>query len=538
MKPKHYNLIGLLMIGFFLFFSCKKEEPTPEGGNKIEIGTTTISNISYRTATISTILTSTGGNKITQHGHCWSTDPEPEVNHDHTSLGSIETAKTFTSNLQNLDPNTTYFIRAYTTTLKVTVYGDEKELRTHKTGKPVVITAGVQNITLYTAQCGGEVVNDSGLVVTVRGVCWNKSGNPRIDDCIDFTSDNSGTGSFLSQITDLEEGTNYFVVAYATNEKGTGYGEVKSFQTVPITKPEVETANVINPTTNSAQCGGNVIDEGNGTVTARGVCWNTTGNPSIENCIGHTNEGGGSGSFVSNIDGLNEGTNYFVVAYATNEKGTGYGEVKSFETKDLTPCDGQNIIDYSGQVYNLVEIGYQCWFKENLNIGTRINGSQDQQNNGTIEKYCYNDNESYCDEYGGLYQWDEAMQYVTSQGAQGICPDGWHIPTDGEWDELVGYLGGSGVAGGKMKEAGYAHWNSPNTGATNSSGFTGLPGGRRGYSSGSFGHLGNYGRFWSSTESGGSTAWRRHLSCNNDDVHRNSYYKTYGFSVRCVQDGD
>ncbi len=125
---------------------------------------------------------------------------------------------------------------------------------------------------------------------------------------------------------------------------------------------------------------------------------------------------------------------------------------------------------------------------ENLNVGSMINGSSNQTNNGIIEKYCYDDNTSNCDTYGGLYQWEEMMQYVTTPGAQGICPDGWHLPTDEEFKTMEMALGMSqGEAddtgwrgtdeGGKMKESGTTHWYSPNMGATNSSGFTALPGG-------------------------------------------------------------
>ena len=94
---------------------------------------------------------------------------------------------------------------------------------------------------------------------------------------------------------------------------------------------------------------------------------------------------------------------------------------------------------------------------ENLNVGTRINGSGSQTNNSTIEKYCYDDNEANCTTYGGLYQWDESMQYSTMPGVQGICPTGWHLPTDAEWTTLTTYLGGEGIAGGKKKETGTTH---------------------------------------------------------------------------------
>ena len=128
--------------------------------------------------------------------------------------------------------------------------------------------------------------------------------------------------------------------------------------------------------------------------------------------------------------------------------------------------------------------------------------------------------------YGVLYNWPAVM-------TEGICPSGWHIPSDGEFTELTDFLGGESVAGGKMKEAGYDHWNSPNEGATNSSGWTGLPGGIR--FSGGFLVIGSYGYWWSASESG-STSWVRELVYNHDLVYRGSGNRLYGFSARCVRD--
>jgi len=117
--------------------------------------------------------------------------------------------------------------------------------------------------------------------------------------------------------------------------------------------------------------------------------------------------------------------------------------------------------------------------KENLNVGTMVMGDSSHSNNGIIEKHCYNNDTSNCDTYGGLYQWNEMMQYDTTAGVQGICPAGWHIPHNAEWAELTEYLGGLSMAGGRMKEPGNTHWKNPNKGATNSSGFTAIAGGRR-----------------------------------------------------------
>jgi uncharacterized protein (TIGR02145 family) len=193
-------------------------------------------------------------------------------------------------------------------------------------------------------------------------------------------------------------------------------------------------------------------------------------------------------------------------------------------------CEGS--INYAGQDYGVVEIGSQCWLGENLNVGTRIDGSSEQTDNATIEKYCYDDSESNCDTDGGLYQWNEMMQYSTTEGAQGICPDGWHIPTDAEWYELENFLAtgacsdsrtdwGCIPAGTKLQEGG-------------SSGFEGLLAGYR-HGGGSFISRGSGAYFWSSSESG-SNAWRRSLLSSVSAVYRYAYDQAGGYSARCLKD--
>jgi uncharacterized protein (TIGR02145 family) len=209
---------------------------------------------------------------------------------------------------------------------------------------------------------------------------------------------------------------------------------------------------------------------------------------------------------------------------------------------------GEGLVDLrDGKSYATVLIGTQCWMAESLNIGTMINGSSNQTNNGTIEKYCYSDNTSNCDTYGGLYLWNEMMQYLTTEGTQGICPSGWHLPTDTEWKTLeihlgmaqsdadsLGYRGtdeGSKMAG---NEPLWIDGNLDQNANFGTSGFTGLPAGYRN-TNGSFTGLTIFAYFWSSNENA-SNAWRRGLSYDQEKVSRNSYNQAYGFSVRCVRD--
>ena len=527
---------SLLMMTAILAFctSCKKAPEAPKGSNKIVIGNTTADSTSYNKIAVSTQVTNLGGNSIQQHGHCWGTAVNPDINGNHSSLGSLSAPSTFSEQITSLNSNTKYYIRPYITYPYGTLYGQEIESATLQVSEPVITTGDITEIKYNSATVSATVTADGGYAITKRGVCWNTTGNPTLTNCIGSTDNGTGTGTFTTLMTNLSENTSYFVAGYATNSVSTAYGETKPFSTLQLTLPQVTTANVSNITATFATCGGNVTSDGNGTVSARGVCWNTTGSPTLSNSLGHTTDGTGTGTFTSNLTGLNNGTTYFVTAYATNEKGTVYStDIKQFIAQN-PPC-GQMTVSYGGQTYNTVKIGTQCWFKENLNIGTRINGIQNQTNNSTIEKYCYNDQESNCDTYGGLYQWDELMQYVTTQGAKGICPDGWHIPTDAEWTTLTTYLGGESVAGGKMKEAGTAHWASPNTGATNSSGFTALPGGYRGTGGGFYGLAGNA-YFWSSSQYGVTYTWSRVLYCGNEYVGRTNLIKTYGFSCRCLQD--
>jgi uncharacterized protein (TIGR02145 family) len=211
-------------------------------------------------------------------------------------------------------------------------------------------------------------------------------------------------------------------------------------------------------------------------------------------------------------------------------------------------CGNLLVDSRDSKSYTTVLIGTQCWMAQNLNIGNRINGSGEQTNNSTIEKYCYNDQESNCNVYGGLYQWAEMVQYlngatnttswspVPTGNVQGFCPTGWHIPTDTEWSTLTTYLGGESVAGGKLKETGTTHWYSPNTGATNESGFTALPAGYR-YADGSFIDFGSVGAWWSSSEYNADNALSRSLYYSMSDVNSYGYDKEdVGFSVRCLRD--
>ena len=228
--------------------------------------------------------------------------------------------------------------------------------------------------------------------------------------------------------------------------------------------------------------------------------------------------------------------------------GVDVGDISKVMGVDFSDaCDEETSILYVGQTYSIVAIGPQCWMAENLNVGSRIDGVNDQTNNSTLEKYCYDDLESNCDIYGGLYQWNEMMQYTTTPGVQGICPPGWHLPTDGEWKVLEGTVDTQYPVGDpewnsialRGFDAGYhlkseTGWVGDGNG-NDTYGFAALPGGKWWYS-GYFQGLGESAGFWTSSQWSGSSTWFRYLSFLSDASGRSTRYKTDGFSVRCLQD--
>jgi uncharacterized protein (TIGR02145 family) len=358
-------------------------------------------------------------------------------------------------------------------------------------------------------------------------VCWSTTINPTVA-LTTKTVNGTGAGSFTSSITGLTPNTLYHVRAYATNSVGTSYGSDLTFTTLSIVIPTVTTTAISSITTNTATSGGNITSDGGATITARGTCWSTTTNPTVS-LTTKTVDGTGTGAFTSSITGLNANTTYYLRAYATNSVGTAYGTQQTFT---ILPS---------------VTIGTQIWTNQNLSVARYRNGDiipqvtdPTQWENLTTGAWCWynNDSATYSATYGRLYNW-----YAVND-ARGLAPQGYHIPSDAEWNKLVKYLDHgadttcqgctqSTIAGGAMKST--TGWNAPNTGATNSSGFAGLPGGYRSLD-GTFSNVGSNGYLGSSTEYNTAYTWDRNLNYNDSNVDRNYVTKSLGLSVRCVKD--
>jgi uncharacterized protein (TIGR02145 family) len=219
-----------------------------------------------------------------------------------------------------------------------------------------------------------------------------------------------------------------------------------------------------------------------------------------------------------------------------------------FQFATNIPCLGTPTVEYEGKVYNTIQIFSQCWLKENLNVGTMIYGIQNQENNGIIEKYCYNDAPDSCAKNGGLYQWHEMMQTTNQQGAQGICPPGWHLPTDEEWKVLEGAVDSQYGIGDQEWDISWGYrgydagmnlkstsgWAFNNNG-TDLFGFSGLPGGLRANTDGHFYHLGNKGFWWTSTRIDANDVWLRFLDYSSLEVYLYDNHNQVGQSVRCLR---
>jgi uncharacterized protein (TIGR02145 family) len=500
--------------------------PTPSSALIPQTTTTLISSVTNSTANSGGVISNSGGDTISAKGVCWSTSPNPTIALTTKTNNGIGTT-TFSSNITGLLPITTYYVRAYATNSFGTAYGQE-EVFTTLSSLPSLTTIAATSITTTTASSGGTISSDGGEPIIDRGIVWSSISNPTIVTNQGLTSDGTGLGSFTSAINQLIPGTLYYVRAYATNSSGTAYGNQITFSALPVI-PNITTVNFSQISGNSANSGGTIASNGGATITAKGVCWSTSPNPTIE-LTTKTNDGTGSANFTSNISGLSPVTTYYIRAYATNSVGTAYGQELTFTTLPLSNGN----------------IGTQIWSVTNLDVTTYRDGTPIPQvtdpnawANLTTGAWCYFNNDSANGTiYGKLYNW-YAVAGIHDNDPNTpnkvLAPTGWHIPTDSEWTTLTDFLGGMSIAGGKMKSTGTSLWQSPNTGATNESGFTSLPGGGRNIN-GPFLGIGLDSFFWSASEINSTNAFFHYLNYSLVNIQKISTDKQDGFSVRCVMD--
>ncbi len=338
----------------------------------------------------------------------------------------------------------------------------------------------------------------------------------------------TGLANTTMQLTGLSNLTTYYWrVSAANNNSTSNWSTTWSFTTTgtaPYAPP------LFSPVNNAIDIETPPLLVWNPSTGATSYALQVSTNSSFSNLVYNQN---GLTSTSQQIIGLNISTAYFWRVSATNSYGTsGWSSSWTFTTR----CMGT--VSYLGKSYNVVKVGRQCWLRENMDVGTRINKNLNQTNNGVIEKYCFEDNEkANCTKFGGLYQWNEAMQYSNTPGAQGICPTGWHIPTLYDFETLSSTVNNDGNALKLLGEG------TAEGAGTNTSGFSALLAGY-GYDTGLSGvgfvsiTLGQATFFWSSKEAGNDNAYYLNLLYNTSEITRGYIYynKNNGFSVRCIKD--
>ena len=333
---KNNNLIIFyLLIVLIIQNTCRKQE------KEMMVATEGVTNILRNSVNVSGMVVDLGTGAL-QCGHCYATAPYVTIDNSKTQLGAPIDTGAFTSQLTNLVAGTTYYTKAYISNGNKTVYGNEISFSTlpPSATAPTITTTAIASITSNSAGGGGNIINDGGAIVTARGVCWGTSSSPpTIADS--KTTDGSGAGVFSSNITELQSCTQYYVRAYATNQYGTAYGAKINFTTKGL--PTVTTTSVSGITNNLAISGGNVTTDCGSAVIARGVCWNTSPNPTTDNS--KTSDASGSGAFSSYLTSLQACTQYYVRAYATNQYGTVYGNEIFFTTYGLPTVSTTSVTD-------------------------------------------------------------------------------------------------------------------------------------------------------------------------------------------------
>jgi uncharacterized protein (TIGR02145 family) len=529
------------------------------------LSTYEIINVTNTSASTGGAIINEGGS-ILAKGVCWASSPNPTIAGSKTVDGSGP--GNFNSVMNGLSAGQTYYVRAYATNASGTGYGDQKvfSTATQSVSLATVVTVSVTNIGTTHATINSNVSNQGGSAVTERGVifsCGNANPtfnnlNANWNNCLDsvFYLGNGG-GSFTFQKVGLSGGGNitYFVRAFAVNSQGISYGQVLSFTTISglptiWLQPVFGFSDFAVVTAKITDGGISWPQYQEPFITSRGIAWGTSPNPDINGT--HLVSDSNGYIFQLELNNLQPLTTYYVRAYAVNSIGIAYSNQQLFTTSAPSPP----ISDVDGNQYRTVKIGSQTWMAENLRTSRFQNGSpvsyiiDNQAWQETLAPaWCwYNHQENPNFPMGKLYNW-----YAVAD-PKGLCPAGWHVPDSVDMSNLRNNIfiatGDTLNVGGKMKStsllAWYEYWVPTNNGATNQSGFSGLPGGmRRVYgfinSSNSSYDGGKFGIWWQKT---GIPKYYV-LSKESDQLkfYHSKFYsyddigsKMQGLSVRCLKD--
>lgn len=471
----------------------------------VRVKTLQADSVRYNSAILNAIITDAGESVIETVGFYYDTI-SGTVNHDNF-IEAIFEQDSFSVSVSGLLSEKTYYYKAFAQNGVGINYGNEQSFTTKQISTvPEVRIISIDSLWYTEAFITSEVTDHGGELVILRGVCWDTTPQPTVDDFVIYIG---GTvGPFTSHLTSLNENETYYIRAFAENIMGFGYSNEMAF-TTPLNYlyPSVFTNSISDISDTSAICAAYIEHDGNSSLVARGICWDTLPMPDTSKFF--TMEGADTGRFFNTLNDLQENTTYYVRAYAINSVGIAYGNQITLKTHFTL----DNIIDErDGQDYATVKIGDQWWMAENLNFGTNA-GS-----------FYYNDDSMTNGYLGRLYQWNVA-QYV--------CPSGWRLPSDDDWIALEMFLGMP------PSQADLTGWRGTDQGTIlkegGSSGFDANLGGRRTVG-GSYVNKGSFGYYWTTTDNGGGVALYRSLSISLPTIGRYEYPKKGAFYVRCVKD--
>jgi len=515
-----------------------------------------VENVTTTTASVICNVTSDGGSSVTARGIHISTNP---YFNNYTTHASGSGTGSYTVDLTGLAPYTTYYVRAYATNGAGTSYSSVVQFTT-ATSLPVVTTSDPTNITGTVATLNGIISNSNNVTITAKGFQWKKTVGGS------YTTVNVTNSTLSYNLTGLTVNTNYTYRAYVTTADDTIYGDELIFKTLSNQiAPTITTLPATVITQVTATLNATIINVDSVAITANGFEWKKTVNGTYTQVAGVIT----GSSLTTNLTDLTANTGYTYRAFITYGGNTYYGNELTFTTLK-TPVDGQpcpvasTVTDYEGNVYNTVQIGMQCWMAQNLRSKKYANGNNvppGNHSNSSVTPYYY--------EYlvytsipfvsrGYYYNWPAAMGGGSSSnavpsGVQGVCPTGWHIPSDAEWTVLVNYVSCQSTYLCDDNRANIAkalasknYWNNSTTycdvgntiGNNNATGFNAIPaascyGTSNGYAAATAGDIGG---FWSSTFYSGANSYYFYLSYNKSVVNHATGDKKVGRSVRCVCD--
>lgn len=497
------------------------------------------------------------GSGVSARGLCWSASPNPDILDSVLICGSGGFG--FTAFPSGLNPGRNWYVKAFAQNAAGVYYSPEAVVN------PTVVAPEMSTDSVVFSSPGsvnayGGLLRDGGSLLIARGFCYDTSTTPLVtQQVVQVPLSVPGT-QFEAAINGLRGGRTYFVRSFGTNAVGTGYGIALGLF-IPATTPEVVTGTVAGILPFSAQVGGQISFDGGSPITLRGICWAQGRPPTMADDT--TQNGIGVGSYTGRLSRLLPSTSYQARAYAANAVGVAYGSVVIVNTPPAPYACGTPIIDRSGFSYPTIQIGSQCWTSTNLRVTSYSNGDPlvgglDSAGWSTTQLGAWTINTAepqFEANYGKLYNAHAAAD------PRNLCPIGWRVPTDPDWQALTQFLGLSGYGnltsdfrgmgfalkscrqlnGGGQSGCGtssHPRWNSHNIYVgSDPFGFAALPAGSLSSSGSVFTAPGANGSWWSSSPSGSST-WYVQLNSSGGNLSRTSGSRQNGRSIRCVRTPD